>query len=53
MKHFFHELKDKADSVFQFELATKDRPLGFRLVVFAILVVNVVCITVSIIRSVG
>gem|GEM_PF-5921130 len=53
MKQFLHDLRSKAESVFQLELATKDRPLGFRIIVLTLVVVNVVCITLSIIRSVG
>ncbi|HYC39025.1 MAG TPA: hypothetical protein VEB63_00950 [Chitinophagaceae bacterium] len=53
MKQFFHNLQSKAASVFQFETATRDRPLGFRIVVVALVVANLFCITLSIIKSVG
>jgi hypothetical protein len=53
MKHFIHDLKNKADNFFQLELATKDRSIGFRIIVVTLVSINVLYIAYNLIRNIA
>jgi hypothetical protein len=41
MRHLLFNLRNKAEAVFQNNLATRDRPLGFQIVVATLFAVDV------------
>jgi hypothetical protein len=42
MKHLFYTLRHKADLIFQNNIATKDRPLSFQIMVAALFTIDVI-----------
>jgi len=53
MKKMLKDLQTKAETVLQKELATKDRPFGFRILVVLLLVINIFLIAFSIIKIIA
>jgi hypothetical protein len=54
MKNLLYTLRDRADSIFQNNIATKGRPLGFQIAVATIFAIDVVAfITFCIIKIVS
>jgi len=53
MKKMLKNLQTKAEAVLQKELATKDRPFGFRVLVVLLLAINIFLITFCIIKIIA
>jgi hypothetical protein len=52
MKQFLDALTGKAINFFQYEAATKDRPLAFRIIVIALVAINIFFISFYILKNI-
>ncbi|MEO7924273.1 MAG: hypothetical protein ABIR30_11405 [Chitinophagaceae bacterium] len=53
MRQIIQHFRDKASLLFQEEQSTKDRPLGFRILVGLLVGINLFCITLYFIKTIS